>query len=419
MLFTGSGRHRRQSPTEKAAERAIAAAGVAGVGIALPLLAVTGAHAAPSAVWDRVADCESGGNWNSDQGNGSYGGLGINAQRWTDYGGTQYSALPNGATRSQQIAVAERILATEGPSPWSACADDAGLNTASAPGVVDDNDSADETGSLRGARGVAAVNAAADGSTVPDGKSAPVFSGLPGYDPVSHVYWYEKNGAWFWTSHQSLYERYMQLAHPQPQPSAPATETPVTPGTPAPTTPAPDASATPTVPPVSPGLPLLPTDPTATPSPGTPTTPSPSTPADGGNGTGLLPTLPGTGTGTGTGTASPSPSTGTGADSTDSATPGATPTTGSPTTPSTSTGSGATAPADASATPAAPAESAPPAQAQAPSAQPYTVGPGDTLASIARNHDLGGGWSELYKSNQQTVGENPDLIRPGQVLNLG
>ncbi|MEV7215497.1 transglycosylase family protein [Kitasatospora cineracea] len=405
MLFTGSGRHRRQSPTEKAAERAIAAAGVAGIGIALPLLAVTGAHAAPSAVWDRVADCESGGNWSSDQGNGSYGGLGINAQRWTDYGGTQYAALPNGATRSQQIAVAERILATEGPSPWSACADDAGLNTASAPGVVDDNDSADETGSLRGARGVAAVNAAADGSTVPAGKSAPVFSGLPGYDPVSHVYWYEKNGAWFWTSHQSLYERYMQLAHPQPQPSAPATETPATP---APTTPAPDASATPAVPPADPGLPLLPTDPTATPSPGTPTAPSPSAPADGGNGTGLLPTLPGTGT------ASPSPSTGTGTGSTDdaTATPGATPTTGSPTAP----GTGTTAPADASATPA---ESAPPAQAPAPSAQPYTVGPGDTLASIARNHDLGGGWSELYKSNQQTVGENPDLIRPGQVLNLG
>ncbi|MFE1322803.1 transglycosylase family protein [Kitasatospora phosalacinea] len=406
MLFTGSGRHRRQGPAEKAAERAIAAAGVAGVGIALPLLAVTGAHAAPSAVWDRVADCESGGNWASNPGNGLYGGLQINAQRWTDYGGTQYAPLPNGATRSQQIAVAERILATEGPSPWSACADDAGLDTVGAPGVVDDNDSADETGSLRGARGIAAVNAAPDGSTVPAGNAAPVFSGLPGYDPVSHVYWYEKNGAWFWTSHQSLYERYMQLTHPQPQPSAPA----------------PDAPSTPTVPPVAPGVPLLPTDPGATPSPSTPAdgdngnsngngngnsdgtgnNGNGSNPGNGtgnngnGNGNGLVPTLPVT--------PSPSPS----ADASGTAPAAASPTgTATPTAPAAS--------ASASAAPAAPAAAATPA----PSAQAYTVSPGDTLAAIAREHAVGGGWSELYESNQQVVGENPDLIRPGQVLELG
>ncbi|MFF4343658.1 transglycosylase family protein [Kitasatospora sp. NPDC001540] len=418
MLFTGSGRHRRQGPAEKAAERAIAAAGVAGVGIALPLLAATGAHAAPSAVWDRVADCESGGNWASNPGNGLYGGLQINAQRWTDYGGTQYAPLPNGATRSQQIAVAERILATEGPSPWSACADDAGLNTATAPGVVDDNDSADETGSLRGARGVAAVNAAPDGSTVPAGNAAPVFSGLPGYDPVSHVYWYEKNGAWFWTSHQSLYERYMQLAHPHPQPQ--------------PSTPAPDAQATPTLPPTAPGVPLLPADPSAT--------PSPSTPADGGNANGSGDgtsngnngngngdgSNPGNGNGNGSGLIptlpvipSPSPSAdpGTGTGTTPEATPSGTtapPTAGASTAPATSAASAA----PATPTPAAPAAPAPAATA-APSAQAYTVNPGDTLAAIAREHAVGGGWSELYKSNQQVVGENPDLIRPGQVLDLG
>ncbi|QKW23692.1 transglycosylase family protein [Kitasatospora sp. NA04385] len=402
MLFTGSGRHRRQGPAEKAAERAIAAAGVAGVGIALPLLAVTGAQAAPSAVWDRVADCESGGNWSSDAGNGLYGGLQINAQRWTDYGGTQYAPLPNGATRSQQIAVAERILATEGPSPWSSCADDSGLNIVSAPGVVDANDSADETGSLRGARGVAAVNAAPDGSTVPEGNSAPVFSGLPGYDPVSHVYWYEKNGAWFWTSHQSLYERYVQLTNPQPQPSAPTSATPT-----------PEAPVTQPVPPVAPGTPLVPADPTAT--------PSPSAPVDGsnggnngdgngssdnnGNGSGLFPTTPATPS---PGT-SPSPSDGTGTSGT---APDASPT------------GTATAPApDASTAPAAPAGSTATPSTTAPaatsSAQAYTVNPGDTLAAIAREHALDGGWSGLYQSNQQVVGENPDLIRPGQVLELG
>ncbi|MFJ1753440.1 transglycosylase family protein [Kitasatospora sp. NPDC088134] len=414
MLFTGSGRHRRQGQAEKAAERALAAAGVAGLGIAMPLLAATGAHAAPSAVWDRVADCESGGNWGSDQGNGLYGGLQINAQRWADYGGTSYAALPNAASRSQQIAVAERILATEGPSAWSSCADGAGLDVASAPGVVDDNDSADETGSLRGARGAAAVDTAADG-TRPGQAGAPVFSGLPGYDPVYQVYWYEKNGGWFWTSHQSLYERYLQLTHPQPvaptaTPSPTAPAAPTTPTTPvSPTVPA-DPS-TPVLPSL-PGLPVAPTDPTATPSPTTPGTPgtTPGTGNDGSqggqgnngnhgsNGNGGTPLIPGT---TPTTPAAPS----------DAVSDAPSPTAGS------------TAPAAAPTTTpaaAAPAQAAaaPPSATPAPAA-PYTVGPGDTLIGIAKSQQVDGGWSELYKTNQQVVGENPDLIRPGQVLNLG
>ncbi|RKE17152.1 transglycosylase family protein [Streptomyces sp. TLI_171] len=392
MLFTGSGRHRRQSQAEKAAERAIAAAGVAGIGIALPLLAATGAHAAPSAVWDRVADCESGGDWSHDGGNGLYGGLQINAQRWTDYGGTQYAPLPSTATRSQQIAVAERILATEGPAAWLSCADDAGLSVVSAPGVVDDNDSADETGSLRGARGAAAVNASADG-TVATKSGAPVFSGLPGYDPVYQVYWYEKNGGWFWTSHQSLYERYVQLTNPQP-PAATAAPSPT----------APDASASPTAPvsPVTPVVPVLPGDPTASPSP------SPSTP--GGDQTGNN----GNGGTTGNGNGNNGNGNGNGGNGADSGlvitlpAPDASATAPAPTT---------TPAPEASAT--APAATAEPSAAATTPAAEYTVGPGDTLIGIARSHGLDGDWSGIYQSNQQVLGENPDLIHPGQVLNLG
>lgn len=394
MLFTGSGRHRRQSQAEKTAERAIAAAGVAGVGIALPLLAVTSAHAAPSALWDRVADCESGGNWSSNAGDGLYGGLQINAQRWSDYGGTQYAPLPDGATRSEQIAVAERILATEGPQAWSSCADAVGLNTVSAPGVVDDNDSADETGSLRGARGAAAVNTSVDGTT-PAGKTDPVFSGLPGYDPIYHVYWYEKNGGWFWTSHQSLYERYMQLTHPQPVTTAPAA--PSAPVTTAPTTP-----TTAPVSPVTPVTPVLPIDPTAP-----TTTPTPGAPTDGDHGNGDP-------NGNGNGNGNNGGGNGNGGSAVAPTTPSAPPSTTAPA-PDPTVG---TAPAPASSTattstPTAPAESATPAAA------PYTVGPGDTLAGIARSNDVSGGWSELYRSNQQVVGGNPDLIHPGQVLKLG
>ncbi|MFJ1796280.1 transglycosylase family protein [Kitasatospora griseola] len=405
MLFTGSGRHRRQSQAEKAAERAIAAAGVVGVGIALPLLAATGAQAAPSAVWDRVADCESGGNWSLDSGDGMYGGLQITAQRWVDYGGTQYAELPNGATRSQQIAVAERILATEGPQPWASCADSSDLRVASAPGVVDDNDSADESGALRGARGAAAANTASDG-TVAAPNAAPVFSGLPGYDPVSHVYWYQKNGGWFWTSHQSLYERYMQLTHPQPPTAAPSPT--ITPDAQTPTAPA------------TPVVPAQPTDPSTTPSPNP--TPSPTTPSDGqngnghgngaengngnngaGNGQGQGETGGGSGNGDNGngGTQSPAPST-------------------PPTAPSTDPGQAAGALPPGTSTPptSSPSATDTPA-AGTPAAQPYTVGPGDTLAKIARTHELDGGWTELYNANKQVLGENPDLIQPGQVLNLG
>ncbi|MGX4735338.1 transglycosylase family protein [Kitasatospora griseola] len=408
MLFTGSGRHRKQSQAEKAAERAIAAAGVVGVGIALPLLTATGAQAAPSAVWDRVADCESGGNWSLDSGDGMYGGLQITAQRWVDYGGTQYAELPNGATRSQQIVVAERILATEGPQPWASCADSSDLRVASAPGVVDTNDSADESGALRGARGAAAANTASDG-TVAAPNAAPVFSGLPGYDPVSHVYWYQKNGGWFWTSHQSLYERYMQLTHPQPPTAAPSPTT--TPDAQAPTAPA------------TPVVPAPPTDPSTAPSPNP--TPNPTTPSDGqngngnghGNGTENGNSNNGAGNGQGQGQDQGQGETGGGNGTGGNQSPA--PTT-SPTAPNTdpSQAAGALQPSTSTSPTSSPPATDTPA-AGTPAAQPYTVGPGDTLAKIARTHELDGGWTELYNANKQVLGENPDLIQPGQVLNLG
>ncbi|MFJ8443820.1 LysM peptidoglycan-binding domain-containing protein [Kitasatospora griseola] len=410
MLFTGSGRHRKQSQAERAAERAIAAAGVVGVGIALPLLAATSAQAAPSAVWDRVADCESGGNWSLDSGDGVYGGLQITAQRWADYGGTQYAELPNGATRSQQIAVAERILATEGPQPWASCADSSDLRVASAPGVVDNNDSADESGALRGARGAAAANTASDG-TVAAPNTAPVFSGLPGYDPVSHVYWYQKNGGWFWTSHQSLYERYMQLTHPQPPTAAPS-----------PTTTS-DAQA-PTSP-TTPVVPAPPTDPSTTPSPNP--TPSPTTPSDGQNGNGNghgngAENGNGTnGAGNGQGQTGGGNGNGVNGNGSNQSPAPSTP----PTAPSTdpSQAAGALLPSASTPPTSSPSATDTPAVGTAAAgtaaAQPYTVGPGDTLAKIARTHELDGGWAELYNANKQVLGENPDLIQPGQVLNLG
>ncbi|MFF1796777.1 transglycosylase family protein, partial [Kitasatospora sp. NPDC058263] len=103
MLFVGTGRHRRRTQTEKA----IAVAGVAGVGLALPLLTATGASAAPASTWDAVAQCESGGNWGINTGNGFYGGLQFTSSTWKAFGGTSYAPQAHQASRAQQISVAE------------------------------------------------------------------------------------------------------------------------------------------------------------------------------------------------------------------------------------------------------------------------------------------------------------------------
>jgi resuscitation-promoting factor RpfC len=68
--------------------------------------------------WDAVAQCESGGNWSADTGNGFYGGLQFKPSTWAENGGVGDPAM---ATRDQQIAVANRVLATQGPGAWPKC----------------------------------------------------------------------------------------------------------------------------------------------------------------------------------------------------------------------------------------------------------------------------------------------------------
>ncbi len=75
-------------------------------------------------MWDRLAQCESGGNWAINTGNGYYGGLQFNLGTWQPYGGTGY---PHQNSRETQIAVATRLHAERGFNPWPACADKLGL----------------------------------------------------------------------------------------------------------------------------------------------------------------------------------------------------------------------------------------------------------------------------------------------------
>jgi hypothetical protein len=105
------------------------------------LTAVTGAMAAAfmglsagtanadTVNWDAVAQCETGGNWSSNTGNGFYGGLQFKPATWAAHGG---AGSPSTATREQQIQVAERVLASQGLNAWPKCGAQAG---APAPAV--------------------------------------------------------------------------------------------------------------------------------------------------------------------------------------------------------------------------------------------------------------------------------------------
>ncbi len=82
---------------------------------------------ADSRVWDALAQCESGGNWAINTGNGLYGGLQLDRGAWLSNGGAAYALLPSDATRQQQILIAEKVRADRGFSPWSSCARKLGL----------------------------------------------------------------------------------------------------------------------------------------------------------------------------------------------------------------------------------------------------------------------------------------------------
>jgi len=90
------------------------------VGLALASFALgSGTAAAESTVnWDAIAQCESGGNWAIDSGNGFYGGLQFSPATWKANGGT---GMPHQASREEQIRVAENVLRTQGIGAWPDC----------------------------------------------------------------------------------------------------------------------------------------------------------------------------------------------------------------------------------------------------------------------------------------------------------
>ncbi|MGX2995155.1 transglycosylase family protein [Streptomyces sp. JNUCC 64] len=377
-MLSGNGRHRRP----RQAPALVVAAGVTSSAIAIPLLGATGAHAAEAATWDRLAECESGGAWSSDEGNGFYGGLQISQEAWDQHGGLDYALSPDQASRSQQIAVGERILAASGPAAWPGCGEAVKLTKGGPKADVDPGgpgSGRSDSGSV--SAGVTAGKTDTSRSTAdqapatksPDSKPS---SGATGSaepsDPAS--------------------------------PSAPATGSTGSTGSGEPTD---DTTGS--------AGPTDSADPSTSPSeePGS----SPSTdPSPGG-------TEPG-------GTESPGEGTGSG-----SAEPG----TESPSSSPTPDGAAASEiPADATAEAGAgrhrgeaAAEDAAASRAEESAGRhasraatrdeldkSYTVQSGDNLSAIADSQGVEGGWTALYDGNKGTVGADPDHILPGQSLDL-
>ena len=335
MLLSGNGRHR----APKQAPSFVVAAGAAGAGVVIPLLGAAGAQAASAETWDQVATCESGGVWSTNTGNGHYGGLQLTQETWEAYGGGEYAPRADLASRSEQISVAEKVLADRGPDAWPACSAAAGL-------AQDKSTPAVKVGIPW--REIAASEAAeAKQSPPPADLTGPADSGAD-----------EATAAGETSSPTAQEPGAEESAEPSQTPEA--TETPGG-------SQSPDES-----------------DPPAEPSG------SPSASAPGETGTGSTATEA---SGKHRKTASTAESA-TGADTAASTSSDATSTT--TTTSEDETGaSGVTG--DGS----------------------YTVVSGDNLSEIAKKQSVSGGWERLYGDNKDIVGNDPDLIYPGQQLDFG
>ncbi|MFE7617535.1 transglycosylase family protein [Streptomyces sp. NPDC057496] len=330
-MGSANGKHRRP----RQAPAIVVAAGVTGSAIAIPLLGASGAHAADATTWDRVAECESGGTWSADFGNGSYGGLQLSPETWKAYGGESYAERADLASRAQQIAVAQKVLEDQGPQAWPSCAVISGLATdGTLPGVdpgtapsVDPEQDGKSTGKPSGTPDDEAdpsdgATGDTDGAGAVDGEDGS--SGPGGTDEPSGT------------------------VTPSPDPS----------------------STTPTTPPAEGST----EDPADTPGKSVPSGSPESSSGQGGKHRGAPAVENGRGAGADEGRES---------------------------------GRHASRGGDGARDTDAPV-----------AADPYTVRPGDSLWVIAEEQKVPGGWGALYEANRVEVGSDPDLILPGQRLDL-
>lgn len=133
-----SGRHRKPAASSvSVAKIAVTGAVIGGGSLAL----ATQAQAATDGEWEQVAACESGGNWAINTGNGYQGGLQFSPSTWAAHGGGQFASAANLASKEEQIAIAEQVLANQGRGAWPVCG--RGLSSATPRNVVNETPAED------------------------------------------------------------------------------------------------------------------------------------------------------------------------------------------------------------------------------------------------------------------------------------
>jgi hypothetical protein len=348
------GRHRKPTTTS----HTIAKTALAGAVVSAPLVTAGQAQAAPDSVWDRVAQCESGGNWGISTGNGFQGGLQFTQSTWRSFGGTQFASTANRASREQQIVIAEKVLAGQGWNAWPVCSRKAG------------------------ARGSSATQRTISVKSPAKNRPAPNLSTPPKGDRPAN----KPTVPWVPSPRRPIEDA--NRAVPAVQPPAPAVPPAPAPllaaaTQPAPQAPAPALTALPQLrqpaPATGPGVLLAASPPAlehAAPAPAA--APTPATPLAAAAPVPAAPVRPAPAAPTGPKHAAPEP-----------AAPAATP--------------------QAAPAPAAPAPG---------TGRTYQVRPGDTLSGIATSQGVSGGWQSIYESNRGDL-HSANLIRPGQQLHLG
>ncbi|MGH3354473.1 MAG: transglycosylase family protein [Nocardioidaceae bacterium] len=127
-------RHRADAPRRRTITRTAATTTALAAAVAAPLMTAGTAQAATDRTWNRLAQCESGGDWHINTGNGYYGGVQFSDSTWDSFGGERFASRADLATREQQIQIAEKVLDTQGWGAWPACSSELGLDSADAAG---------------------------------------------------------------------------------------------------------------------------------------------------------------------------------------------------------------------------------------------------------------------------------------------
>ncbi|GAA5016522.1 transglycosylase family protein [Actinopolymorpha pittospori] len=163
------GKHRGVGRSRRTAKKVGTTAALTGAAVIVPAIGLTSpAHAATVDTWTKLAQCESSGDWSINTGNSFYGGLQFTASTWREFGGTQYAARADLATKAQQIATAEKVLSEQGWGAWPTCSAKLGLGEA------------DKAGDAGAAPAIAKTTKVADTGKATAPKGAPARKLAPG-----------------------------------------------------------------------------------------------------------------------------------------------------------------------------------------------------------------------------------------------